>query len=737
MQYDFGFSRDDAMHGIPDYLCNAKRIEREDLRQDGATDAYQPLIATWLIETSLFLGWHRPRGRLGKCVFEDDDFLDEVGLVANVDEELGTLEVNQKTYPNTVASRTRILKERLAAVRKQAVRDSIGLFSNMALVGKVLSLTRVEMALLGFAAIVTSFGAFKSIVSFHTQAVSTRQFCRLLAQLTGHDVNALQACLRDDAPLVAAGIISVESSLCDLDDKLSLLDGFGALLMQPQLDEATLVNHFLARASAPALDEAAFPHLAQDFGLLTSYLRPALAAGERGVNILLYGLPGTGKTEFAKALARTLESELFEISYADQDGNPVKGESRLRAYNFCQRLLVRRRNAILMFDEIEDVFPPAGNMLALFGFGDGRKPGVSGKAWINRTLERNSTPAIWLTNDPEIDPAYLRRFDYSVRFPIPPAPVRETMARHHLGQFDPPPSWLARIASNEQMTPAQYERAAKVARIAYTGDNALALSMAEQTLKRSATLLGQHAIPGRNVIFTGYDLRFVNASMDLQQVLRGFKGKRRGTLCLHGPAGTGKSEFARYLADQIGVPFLVRRASDVLSAWVGQTERNIATMFADAREQDAMLVLDEADSFLADRRDAHRSWEVTQVNELLTQMEAFDGLFVCTTNLMEKLDQASLRRFTFKVRFDYLDADQCWHMFVQELGRLGGDAAEARPCEGAVRALDKLTPGDFAVAARQFDVLGTAVTPAGLLQQLQDECSAKQGSAKPIGFVGN
>ena len=81
-------------------------------------------------------------------------------------------------------------------------------------------------------------------------------------------------------------------------------------------------------------------------------------------------------------------------------------------------------------------------------------------------------------------------------------------------------------------------------------------------------------------------------------------------------------------------------------------------MFAAARQQNAVLVLDEADSFLSDRRGARQSWEVTQVNELLTQMEAFDGIFICTTNLMEKLDPASLRRFAFKVRFDPMTPDQ-------------------------------------------------------------------------------
>jgi transitional endoplasmic reticulum ATPase len=95
-----------------------------------------------------------------------------------------------------------------------------------------------------------------------------------------------------------------------------------------------------------------------------------------------------------------------------------------------------------------------------------------------------------------------------------------------------------------------------------------------------------------------------------------------------------------------------------LDKYVGESEKNIADMFAVARQQNAVLVLDEADSFLADRRNAQRSWEVTQVNELLTQMEAFDGIFICTTNLMEKLDPASIRRFAFKVRFDPMTPDQ-------------------------------------------------------------------------------
>jgi SpoVK/Ycf46/Vps4 family AAA+-type ATPase len=158
-------------------------------------------------------------------------------------------------------------------------------------------------------------------------------------------------------------------------------------------------------------------------------------------------------------------------------------------------------------------------------------------------------------------------------------------------------------------------------------------------------------------------------------------------------------------------------------------------MFAVARQQNAVLVLDEADSFLADRRNAQRSWEVTQVNELLTQMEAFDGIFICTTNLMEKLDPASIRRFAFKVRFDPMTPDQVWAMFRKELVRFGGDddvIDAARECQ--VRGLNSLTPGDFAVAARQFELWGTPATPDKFHDLLCKECEAKGAILRKIGF---
>jgi SpoVK/Ycf46/Vps4 family AAA+-type ATPase len=155
-------------------------------------------------------------------------------------------------------------------------------------------------------------------------------------------------------------------------------------------------------------------------------------------------------------------------------------------------------------------------------------------------------------------------------------------------------------------------------------------------------------------------------------------------------------------------------------------------MFREAEQQDAVLLLDEADSFLQDRQGAQRSWEVTQVNELLVQMETFQGIFICATNLMERLDPAVLRRFDVKLKLEYLKPGQAERLFRQVLSGAG------QPDEAVLkglRALTNLTPGDFATVTRLARVIGLLITPEWLLAALTEECRAKPGANRAIGFV--
>ncbi|MDQ6959681.1 MAG: ATP-binding protein, partial [Mariprofundaceae bacterium] len=194
---------------------------------------------------------------------------------------------------------------------------------------------------------------------------------------------------------------------------------------------------------------------------------------------------------------------------------------------------------------------------------------------------------------------------------------------------------------------------------------------------------------------TSYSLEYVSANVDVSGLMKGLKRSRKGNICFYGPPGTGKTALGQYIAEHLEQPLMVRRASDLLSMWLGETEQNIAEMFREARDENGMLLLDEANSFLRDRRGADHSWEVTQVNELLVQMENFDGLFICSTNLMDDLDQASLRRFAIKVQFDYLKPDQAWKMLRKEC--VGKATDKDR---WAIIAMRNLAPGDFAAAKK-------------------------------------
>jgi len=227
----------------------------------------------------------------------------------------------------------------------------------------------------------------------------------------------------------------------------------------------------------------------------------------------------------------------------------------------------------------------------------------------------------------------------------------------------------------------------------------------------------------------------LDSELPVAQIRQALVRRPLATLCFYGVPGAGKTSLAHHLAEAMGRPLLVKRASDLLGKYVGESEKRIAGMFREAAQEGAVLLLDEADSFLRDRRLAAHSWEVTQVNELLQQMESFAGVFICTTNLMQEVDAAALRRFTFKIRFDALSSDQRRAMFATEVMDIPAEALPADICR-ALERLQALTPGDFATVQRQERMLGERYSPEHFLAQLLREHAAKAGEQRPgMGFL--
>jgi transitional endoplasmic reticulum ATPase len=466
-----------------------------------------------------------------------------------------------------------------------------------------------------------------------------------------------------------------------------------------------------------------FDHVAADRDQIELIFRQATARPMKGIHILLYGSAGTGKTEFCKMVAARVGVPIYSVGETDNSSDEPCRCERLGSYRVSQRLLGSRGGTILLFDEMEDLLD-----LGLPGHhGPFPAAEVGSRVFIHRLLEDSAVPTLWTINDIErVRPAILRRMTYALEMKVPDSKVRARVWRRVLEREKVAASDEEVLALAQQFEAPPALAASAVRSAALTGGGVAEMQRAVTAISKAL----QGGIPPRppQEARIPLDLALFNSTTDfaaLTDRLTGVGARRAFSLCLYGPPGTGKSAYVRHLADRMGMEILQKRTSDLLSPWVGETESRIARAFEEARSAGAMLVFDEADSLLSDRRGAVRSWEVTQVNEMLARMESHDLPFACTTNLFERLDQASLRRFTFKIELCFLTPTQAaaaFHLFF------------ALDPPASLSSLSTLTPGDFTAVARRADLLALPRDPAVLAAMLAEECAIKKRPLRPIGF---
>ncbi len=614
--------------------------------------------------------------------------------------------------------------------------DALG--RNILKLGAILKLTATERAVLRVAVVITRSGAFSDL--FENVAARQKDLMLALADAGGLQPRHVIVALSEDRMLRCGGFLENDpatdqnfgGTLFDVESR------WANALVAPRLDEQRILRRLLRIAPPPSLALEAFAHV-ERAAAIRVWLHDALARRRRGVNILLYGAPGTGKTEFARTCVTALGATLFEVPNEDHDGSPIAGRGRFGAYALCQKLLAHGRKQILLFDEVEDVFGGGaqdGMHAAMFGRGLVRDPESLRKSWINETLETNPAPAIWICNAIDgMDPAFLRRFDLVAEFRVPGRAVRRRMIDRYFNDGTISDRCADRLAGIAALAPAQVERASRVARSLRVRDQGQRDAEVEGIVQASLRAMGHERALPMPVLPDYYEPAFLNADRDLDALVRGLQRQPRARICLHGVPGTGKTAFAHHLGRVLDRPVLVRCASDLIGMYCGQTEKNIKAAFEQARDDDAILVIDEADSFLRDRSGARQSWEVSQVNELLTQMEAFDGLFVASTNLVDTLDAASLRRFDFKIRFDYLTRQQRRAMLARVCAGHDERAGDMQSAQVQIDRLEQLTPGDFANVLRQLRVTDEKPSAVLLAQLLAAEVAMKpEARHRRIGF---
>ena len=539
--------------------------------------------------------------------------------------------------------------------------------------------------------------------------------------LLGISPGAVHCRFAPDAPLVTSGLVSIDD-----EGEVSLISQLARLHWLPKVAGSDVRRLLLGEAGPTELRWSDFDHVAGDRDYLERILNGALRTGQKGVNVLVYGPPGTGKTEFCKTLAARLKAQLYVVGESDSEGGePCRGE-RLQELRFAQRLLAGDRRSILLFDEMEDLLSMEGGALAaLSGWHRGPEFSAAGsKVFINRLLEKTPVPILWTSNAARwTSPALLRRMMFALELRQPPAKVQarvwaRQLAHHGIESAEEDPRALAR---EFDVTPGVASGVTSAAKLA--GGT---ITDVRRGLQGLARLLSGNTPPAQGTP-DKYEPALIRADVDPVQLADRvtLSGARHFSLCLQGPPGTGKSAFVRYLADRLGLEVMQKRASNLLSKWVGESERNIAKAFAEARDAESFLVFDEADSLLADRRLAVRSWEVSQVNEMLTWMESHPFPFAATTNFRERLDPATLRHFTFRIALDYLSPEQARVAFRIYFGH-------EPPAE--VASLAALTPGDFEVVRRKAEILDCLSDPCALMGMLHAECEAKPNWSRRVGF---
>ena len=624
------------------------------------------LTTLWTLRTIFNLGGERELLRSG-C----DDVLDFLGIESK--------EPKEEEIQN--------LKNRFEILEKSQISCELkDLEHNLNLLQENLGLNSTERDILRFVAIMYNYEVISNACSLLGD-LNNIQATKAISKILNLRFGDVQKAFRKDGIFAKTSIIKLENNVHNLKYKIDVINNN---FMCDLFVECKSIDEIFESAIKPCsktnLTTKNYPHIKEDVKILLSFLKNATRKKQKGVNVLLYGSAGTGKTELSKVIASELNLKLYEVAYDDGDRYADECQ-RLRSYCLAQNVLSAGSN-LLMYDEAEDIFNTNNDEKRQYG-----------KAFINRSLETNEVPTIWITNNIlDMDEAVIRRFNLAIEIGIPTEDVRAKIIKKYSENLIDN-KLVKKLAKNRFVAPAVVSNASLVVSNLNTKDKNKAF---ERVINNTLKAQGYEEIRDynpRDDLPSSYDPNFVNSDCDLNELMQGIKANKNARICLYGVPGTGKSAYAKFIAKSLKKPIIIKKGSDLLSMFVGGTEKNIALAFKEAKEKHAVLVFDEVDSFLQDRSMAARSWEITQVNEMLVQMESFDGIFIATTNLIDNLDKACLRRFDLKLEFGYLLPEQAQNLFKKECTLLKVKFDE--DVIKKVSSLGLLAPGDFASVRRQ------------------------------------
>lgn len=473
----------------------------------------------------------------------------------------------------------------------------------------------------------------------------------------------------------------------------------------------------------------------QDESMFKSLLENINSSSE-GVNVLFYGSDRLDKIGYLYDFIKKSNLDVWQVNVKDLMSSDVPG-----VVYISQMYLASVRNTInpfvLLIPKAEQAlsrqrvrFP----WLDMFDEG-GDDPIEDEEATADELLlNKNPIPAIWVVSNPGMITAEnVGRFLFHCELKGGTRADRKGEIEKVVNEFNLSPELIQQLSMYFQLNTEQIRSAVKMTDLIKVQREQIKepllhlISNSQQALNRTETENLRECVTKYSL-----DNLNINGNLPIEKIIECLKRKPIASICFHGLPGTGKTQLAEYIAVQLDKPLLIKPASELISKWLGETEQNIAKAFAEAQAEDAVFLLDEADSFMRDRSSAERSWEVTQVNELLQKMERFKGTFICATNLFKSIDAAALRRFTFKLEFLALQPLQILNMLMAECNfdYKALTVTKQHELQMRIGSMQHLTPGDFATVKRQALMLDEQLTLDEFMNRLDAELKAKSASFK-------